>query len=187
MFHPQVLLGRHRKSMNGESYQGEISSDHLNYFRFYKYLDVLVFVCLQYIRSYYPHVPQGMITAKDVVGNCNVRLLTCDVLNAIFGMLEERLHTQKDLPRLVLELLNRCKVQKLLLHSLVASVYQQKAEKENSDAFTYQVIDYNDRKTVEFQVIIRLLIIISLIVNVVCLHGVLVNLLCSFGSNLSSR
>lgn len=85
-----------------------MSSEQLNYFRSFKYLDVLVYLCLQYLRSYYPHVPQqGPMTARDVVGNCNVRLLTCDVLQAIFQMLEERMHTRKELPGLVLELLNR--------------------------------------------------------------------------------
>ncbi|XP_022650868.1 protein dopey-1-like isoform X3 [Varroa jacobsoni] len=147
-----VLLARHRKAIDGDSFQGDMSSEQLNYFRSFKYLDVLVYLCLQYLRSYYPHVPQqGPMTARDVVGNCNVRLLTCDVLQAIFQMLEERMHTRKELPGLVLELLNRCKVQKTLLHCLVASVFQQRTEKENADVFTFHVIDFNDKKTVEFQ------------------------------------
>ncbi|OQR69932.1 protein dopey-1-like, partial [Tropilaelaps mercedesae] len=147
-----VLLARHRKAIDGDSFQGEMSGDQLNFFRSFRYLDVLVYLCLQYLRSYYPHVPQqGPMTARDVVGNCNVRLLTCDVLQAIFQMLEERMHTRKELPGLILELLNRCKVQKILLHCLVASVFQQRTEKENADMFTFHVIDYNDKKTVEFQ------------------------------------
>lgn len=99
---------RHEYSSTLNVFQGELSSEQLNYFRSFKYIDVLVYLCLQYLRSYYPHVPQqGPMTARDVVGNCNVRLLTCDVLQAIFQMLEERMHTRKELPGLVLELLNR--------------------------------------------------------------------------------
>ncbi|CAN7989377.1 unnamed protein product [Ixodes hexagonus] len=144
----QTLLARHRKSIFGNNFHGEVAPEALSGYRSSMFLEVLVSACLYFVRSYYPSLPQAHLTAAELSGNRDVRLLCCEVLRLVFS---EMVAVVRDSGRSFAvylgDLLMRCKVQKALLHCLVASVYgfQRKAGSENERAITTDIIEFNEK------------------------------------------
>lgn len=148
----QTLLARHRKSIFGNNFHGEVAPEALSGYRSSMFLEVLVSACLYFVRSYYPSLPQAHLTAAELSGNRDVRLLCCEVLRLVFS---EMVAVVRDSGRSFAvylgDLLMRCKVQKALLHCLVASVYgfQRKAGLEDERAITTNIIEFNEKVPVE--------------------------------------
>ncbi|XP_042147641.1 protein dopey-1 isoform X6 [Ixodes scapularis] len=144
----QTLLARHRKSIFGNNFHGEMAPEALSGYRSSMFLEVLVSACLYFVRSYYPSLPQAHLTAAELSGNRDVRLLCCELLRLVFS---EMVAVVRDSGRSFAvylgDLLMRCKVQKALLHCLVASVYgfQQKTGSDGERAITTDIIEFNEK------------------------------------------
>lgn len=144
----QTLLARHRKSVFGNNFHGELAPEALSSYRSSMFLEVLVSACLYFVRSYYPSLPQTHLTPAELSGNRDVRLLCCEVLRLVFSELVAVVRDSgRSFAVYLNDLLMRCKVQKALLHCLVASVYGfQKATSENdSQALTVGIIEFNEK------------------------------------------
>lgn len=146
----QILLARHRKSVFGNNFHGEINAESITTYRSSTFVEVIVSSCLYFIRGYYPNFPQVRLTEEEVVGNRNVRLLCTEVLTLVFSELVGIVKDSgKSFASYLNDLLMRCKVQKILLHCLIASVYNlqltQKDYSERQSTFTETIIEFSER------------------------------------------
>ena len=60
----QILLARHRKSVFGKGFVGELTNENLATHRNSTLIEVLISTSLYYLRSYYPHLPS--LSTDDV-------------------------------------------------------------------------------------------------------------------------
>ncbi|CAL1261526.1 unnamed protein product [Larinioides sclopetarius] len=146
----QVLLARHRKSVFGNNFHGELTAEATTMFRSNTYVEVIVAACLYHIRSHYPNLPHVKLTEEEVIGNRNVRLLCMEVLTLIFSELVGIVKDSgKCFASYLSDLLHRCKVQKTLLHCLAASVYdsqhKSQTEGEKNCTFTETIVEFNEK------------------------------------------
>lgn len=63
------LLARHRKSIFGRGFSGELDSSSN---RNTMYLEVIISTCLYYMRSYYPNLGQTKLTHEEIRANRQV-------------------------------------------------------------------------------------------------------------------
>ncbi|XP_046605599.1 protein dopey-1 homolog isoform X1 [Neodiprion virginianus] len=146
------LLARHRKSVFGRNFHGDIAnSEFVAAYRSSMYLEVLISVCLYFARSYYPNLGQMRLTQEEIAGNRQVQLASAELLMLIFSELIAIVRDSgKGFSCYIVDLLAKCKVQKVALHCLVSSVLNMKnAQKENEDIFTFteEIVLFNDPVT----------------------------------------
>lgn len=68
-----TLLARHRKSVLGRNFYGDVASTKfMATYRSSMYLEVLIIVCLYFVRSYYPNLGQMRLTQEEISGNRQV-------------------------------------------------------------------------------------------------------------------
>ncbi|XP_013774408.1 protein dopey-1-like isoform X2 [Limulus polyphemus] len=144
--HLQNLMARHRKSVLGNNFNGDQSNESATAYRSSMFVEVVVSVCLYYIRSYYPNLPQVHLTTEEIIGNRNVRLLCIEVLTLVFSELVAIVRDSgKSFAIYLNDLLLRCKVQKTLLHCLVASVVNfQTKHFSDEETFTETIVKFNE-------------------------------------------
>ncbi|XP_020283145.1 protein dopey-1 homolog isoform X2 [Pseudomyrmex gracilis] len=143
------LLARHRKSVFGRNFHGDIANtEFIAAYRSSMYLEVLISVCLYFARSYYPNLGQMRLTYEEIAGNRQVQLASAELLTLIFSELIPIVRDSgKGFSCYIVDLLTKCKVQKVALHCLVSSVMSMKnAHKENQDVstFTEEIVLFND-------------------------------------------
>ncbi|KYM98153.1 Protein dopey-1 like protein [Cyphomyrmex costatus] len=143
------LLARHRKSVFGRNFHGDIANtEFIAAYRSSMYLEVLISVCLYFARSYYPNLGQMRLTYEEIAGNRQVQLASAELLTLIFSELIPIVRDSgKGFSCYIVDLLTKCKVQKVALHCLVSSVMSMKnAHKENEDVstFTEEIVLFND-------------------------------------------
>ncbi|XP_011692229.1 PREDICTED: protein dopey-1 homolog isoform X2 [Wasmannia auropunctata] len=143
------LLARHRKSVFGRNFHGDIANtEFIAAYRSSMYLEVLISVCLYFARSYYPNLGQMRLTCEEIAGNRQVQLASAELLTLIFSELIPIVRDSgKGFSCYIVDLLTKCKVQKVALHCLVSSVMSMKnAHKENEDVFTFteEIVLFND-------------------------------------------
>ncbi|KAG7202175.1 hypothetical protein KM043_015855 [Ampulex compressa] len=143
------LLARHRKSVFGRNFHGDIANtEFIVTYRSSMYLEVLISVCLYFARSYYPNLGQMRLTHEEISGNRQVQLASAELLTLIFSELIPIVRDSgKGFSCFIVDLLTKCKVQKVALHCLVSSVMNMKnAHKENEEVFTFteEIILFND-------------------------------------------
>ncbi|EFN67195.1 Protein dopey-1-like protein, partial [Camponotus floridanus] len=143
------LLARHRKSVFGRNFHGDIANtEFIAAYRSSMYLEVLISVCLYFARSYYPNLGQMRLTYEEIAGNRQVQLASTELLTLIFSELIPIVRDSgKGFSCYIVDLLTKCKVQKVALHCLVSSVMSMKnAHKENEDVFTFteEIVLFND-------------------------------------------
>ncbi|GFS63491.1 protein dopey-1 [Nephila pilipes] len=146
----QVLLARHRKSVFGNNFHGELTAEATTMYRSNTYVEVIVAACLYHIRSHYPNLPHVKLTDEEVIGNRNVRLLCMEVLTLVFSELVGIVKDSgKSFASYLSDLLHRTKVQKTLLHCLAASVYDSQPksfnEGEKNSTFTETIVEFNEK------------------------------------------
>ncbi|XP_034245297.1 protein dopey-1 homolog isoform X2 [Thrips palmi] len=137
------LLSRHRKSASGNNFHGDLGGSG----RSHMYLEVLLLTCLYYIRSYYPSLGQMRLTKQEIEGNQQVQVTSLELLTLIFSELTSIVRDSgKGLANYVGDLLSRCKVQKVVLHCLVASVHDSAntSHPRHNLTFTEEIIHFND-------------------------------------------
>lgn len=141
----QILLARHRKSVFGKGFVGELTSENLATHRNSTLIEVLISSALYYLRSYYPNLPH--LSPDDIQANREVQLTAVDLL---IVLVSELILVVKDNGRAyanyISDLFSRCKVQKVVLHSLIASVHdmQNNIKDSSSSSFTEDILKYNE-------------------------------------------
>ncbi|XP_044736097.1 protein dopey-1 homolog isoform X1 [Chrysoperla carnea] len=135
------LLARHRKSVYGYGFYGD-STEYINFYRGNMYLEVLISICLNYARSFYPNLTTKKLNNYEVDNNLKIQLECLDLLNIIVkelvGIVKE---SGKGFASYITDLLLKCKLQKVLLHSLVASVKSCDTDKKS---FTDEILIFNN-------------------------------------------
>lgn len=140
------LLSRHRKSMFGRGFHGEIDMTGIPYNRGSSmYLELLISICLYYIRSYYPNLGQSKITQEDIAGNRQVQMSSVELLSLICwelcGIVRD---SGRGLACYLAELLARCKAQKVALHCLLSSVLENSGPESKATSFTAEILSFNN-------------------------------------------
>ncbi|XP_055965737.1 protein dopey-1 isoform X3 [Sorex fumeus] len=126
----QNLLARHRISVMGKDFYSHIPVDSNHSFRSSMYIEILISLCLYYMRSHYPtHVK---VTAQDLMGNRNMQMMSIEILTLLFAELAKVIESSaKGFPSFISDMLSKCKVQKVILHCLLSSIFS--AQKWHSE------------------------------------------------------
>ncbi|CAG2102647.1 unnamed protein product [Medioppia subpectinata] len=144
----QAICARHRNSLYGKGFYSDLSSDSITSFRSSSFLEVIVSSCMQYLRSYYPSLPQTRLNDEEIAGNQKVRIVSCEVLRLIFNQLSVAVKGKQTFSTYLHDLLMRCKVQKSILQCIVSSVYNFQSKKEpntsSDSAFAEALIQFNE-------------------------------------------
>ncbi|KAK4314041.1 hypothetical protein Pmani_014660 [Petrolisthes manimaculis] len=151
-----IMLARHRRSVFGDGFDGGSVVDMVSQFRSTMYLQVVLTVCLYYLRSYYPCLPHLRLREEHLHDNQEVQVASGEVLVLVFSHLASMV---ADAPRgfipYISDLLTKCKVQKCVLHCLLSSVHamipietngtpgQRRSTASESRTFTEEVLEYN--------------------------------------------
>lgn len=148
------LLARHRKAMFGKNFHGELGSEALTAFRSTMFLEILISLCLYYLRSYYPNLAHMRLTEEDLTNNWEVQLLAIDVLTLLFAEVATVVRdSAKGFASYISNLLAKCKVQKTILHCVLSGVFlldRQKSPSSRPDSFrrietfTEAIIHFNE-------------------------------------------
>lgn len=94
------------------------------------YIEILISLCLYYMRSHYPtHVK---VTSQDLIGNRNMQMMSIEILTLLFAELAKVIESSaKGFPSFISDMLSKCKVQKVILHCLLSSIFS--AQKWHSE------------------------------------------------------
>ncbi|KAJ3597369.1 hypothetical protein NHX12_000897, partial [Muraenolepis orangiensis] len=127
----QNLLARHRVSVMGKDFYCPIAQDsHSHSFRSAMYLEIIISLCLYFLRSYYSaHVAAG---TQDLAGNRAMQLTGVEVLTLLFGELAKATGgSAKGFASFIGDVLSKCKVQKVVLHCLLSTIFSAQNEAEH--------------------------------------------------------
>ncbi|XP_013909064.1 PREDICTED: protein dopey-1 isoform X3 [Thamnophis sirtalis] len=118
----QNLLARHRISVMGKDFYSHIPIDSNHSFRSSMYIEILISLCLYYMRSHYPtHVK---VSSQDLIGNRNMQMMSIEILSLLFAELAKVVESStKGFPSFISDMLSKCKVQKVILHCLLSSIF----------------------------------------------------------------
>ncbi|XP_063168711.1 protein dopey-1 [Candoia aspera] len=118
----QNLLARHRISVMGKDFYSHIPVDSNHSFRSSMYIEILISLCLYYMRSHYPtHVK---VSSQDLIGNRNMQMISIEILSLLFAELAKVVESStKGFPSFISDMLSKCKVQKVILHCLLSSIF----------------------------------------------------------------
>ena len=146
----QMLLARHRKSVFGKNFVGGVPSENMATYRNATLVEVLLSTLLYYLRSYYPNLAQTKLSAEEIKANREVQLMAIDIL---YLLVAELISVVQDNGRAyatyIADLFSRCKVQKVVLHSLLAGINDMRDSPKKKDeaekmAFTDSVLAFNE-------------------------------------------
>ncbi|XP_068137647.1 protein dopey-1 isoform X4 [Hyperolius riggenbachi] len=126
----QNLLARHRISVMGRDFYSNIPLDSNHNFRSSMYIEILISLCLYFMRSHYPaHIK---VSQQDLTGNRNVQMLSIEILTLLFTELAKVIESSaKGFASFISDMLSKCKVQKVILHCLLSSLFS--AQKWHSE------------------------------------------------------
>ncbi|XP_073445768.1 protein DOP1A isoform X1 [Dendrobates tinctorius] len=126
----QNLLARHRISVMGKDFYSSIPLDSNHSFRSSMYIEILISLCLYFMRSHYPtHVK---VSQQDLMGNRNMQMMSVEILTLLFTELAKVIESSaKGFASFISDMLSKCKVQKVILHCLLSSIFS--AQKWHSE------------------------------------------------------
>lgn len=107
----------------GKDFYCPISQDsHSHSFRSAMFLEIIISLCLYFLRSYYSaHVGTA---ATDLAGNRAMQLTSLEVLTLLFSELSKVTGgSAKGFASFISDVLSKCKVQKVVLHCLLSSIF----------------------------------------------------------------
>lgn len=117
------LLARHRKSLLGYSFSGDLNPEYVNFYRGYMFLDVIITICLNYARTFYPFLEELNVTEQDLNNNLKIQLESLEILDIIVKNLIKMVNeNSKGFANYIGDMLIKCKLQKIMLHCLLTSV-----------------------------------------------------------------
>ena len=179
----QLLLARHRKSVFGKNFFGEIPPEVMSNYRSSMIIEILISVCLYFIRGYYPNLMMSKMNPDELLGNKQVHSMATETLTL---MMSEIIVIMKDSGRnfvsYISDLLSRCKVQKTLLHCVLATIFNCRKRKDKdltSSKITEAIIAFNEEnlmpsanETFQIQLLNLLLSMIILEDQIVKIRGI---------------
>uniref|UniRef100_A0A2K5HXJ6 Uncharacterized protein n=1 Tax=Colobus angolensis palliatus TaxID=336983 RepID=A0A2K5HXJ6_COLAP len=116
------LLARHQEALIGQSFYGKLQTQAPNVCPHSLLLELLTYLCLSFLRSYYPCYLKVM--HRDILGNRDVQVKSVEVLIRIMTQLVSVAKSSEGKNvEFIHSLLQRCKVQEFVLLSLSASMY----------------------------------------------------------------
>lgn len=134
--------------MCGRGFDGVIANTEFSHvYRGCMYLESLITTCLYFMRSYFPKTasPRSSQTATihDIEDNARVQLASIELLTVICS---ELVAIARDLGKgfvpYIADLISKCKLQKLVLHSVLTSVYS--FNDRDDVTLTDEVLRFND-------------------------------------------
>ncbi|XP_067674328.1 protein dopey-1-like isoform X1 [Haliotis asinina] len=142
----QTLLARHRKSVFGKNFFGELPPEVLSGYRSNMFIEIVISLCLYYVRSYYPNLMISKPSSEELLGNKEVHIMATEILTLLMSELVSIMRDSgKSFRSYIGDLLTKCKLQKALLHCLLASVYNnRKKNPENKTKITEAIIAFNE-------------------------------------------
>ncbi|MGH0139149.1 UNVERIFIED_CONTAM: hypothetical protein FKN15_057973 [Acipenser sinensis] len=119
----QNLLARHRVSVMGKDFYSNIPVDsHSHVFRSSMFIEIIISLCLYFLRSYYPN--HLAASEQDLSGNRNMQIMSIEVLTLLFTELTKVTEASaKGFASFISDVLSKCKVQKVVLHCLLSSIF----------------------------------------------------------------
>ncbi|XP_036870668.2 protein DOP1B isoform X2 [Manis javanica] len=116
------LLARHQEALVGQSFYGKLQTQSPNVCPHPLLIELLTYLCLSFLRSYYPCYLK--VSHRDILGNRDVQVKSVEVLIRIMMqlVLVAKAAEGKNV-EFIHSLLEKCKVQELVLLSLVASMH----------------------------------------------------------------
>ncbi|KAA0183952.1 hypothetical protein HAZT_HAZT002538 [Hyalella azteca] len=131
-----VLMARHKQCVLGQGFDSGNSSELLGQYRSVMYLQVLITVCLYYIRSYYPQLPHLRLNNEHLQDNKEVQVLAVEILELVFSNLIPLVNeSPRGLAPYVQDLLHKCKVQNVINNKT--------SRAHEAKTFTQELLDYN--------------------------------------------
>lgn len=116
------LLARHQEALIGQSFYGKLQTQAPNMCPHSLLLELLTYLCLSFLRSYYPCYLK--VAHRDILGNRDVQVKSVEVLIRIMTQLVSVAKSSEGKNvEFIHNLLQRCKVQEFVLLSLSASMY----------------------------------------------------------------
>uniref|UniRef100_A0A8C3QHE7 DOP1 leucine zipper like protein B n=1 Tax=Cyanoderma ruficeps TaxID=181631 RepID=A0A8C3QHE7_9PASS len=116
------LLARHQEALVGQSFYGKLQPQSPTVCPHSLLLELLTYLCLSFLRSYYPCCLQ--LSHRDLLANRDVQVKSVEVLLRMMAQLAATAKAgEARSVELIRELLGRCRVQELVLLSLAASMY----------------------------------------------------------------
>ena len=113
----RLLLARHRKSVYGEGFVGDLSQDKMATYRSSTLVEVIISTCLYFLRSFYPNLGHNHLSPEEIKGNREVQLMSIDILGVLVSELILAVRDNgKAYATYISDLFARCKVQKVVLH-----------------------------------------------------------------------
>uniref|UniRef100_A0A2C9KBU5 Uncharacterized protein n=1 Tax=Biomphalaria glabrata TaxID=6526 RepID=A0A2C9KBU5_BIOGL len=147
----QSLLGRHRKSVFGKNFFGDLPQEVVSSYRSNMLVEIVISLCLYFVRGYYPNLMVNKLSHEELLGNKMVHILGVEILTLMVSeLLSIMKESGKNFVSYISDLLSRCKLQKSLLHCLLASVYNQglgptsSGGKSESRKLTELIIEFNE-------------------------------------------
>uniref|UniRef100_A0A8B9SZE2 DOP1 leucine zipper like protein A n=1 Tax=Anas platyrhynchos TaxID=8839 RepID=A0A8B9SZE2_ANAPL len=146
----QNLLARHRISVMGKDFYSHIPVDSNHNFRSSMYIEILISLCLYYMRSHYPtHVK---VTSQDLIGNRNMQMMSIEILTLLFAELAKVIESSaKGFPSFISDMLSKCKVQKVILHCLLSSIFS--AQKWHNSLINFSEDEFDNGSTLQSQLL----------------------------------
>ncbi|XP_021695871.1 protein dopey-1 homolog isoform X2 [Aedes aegypti] len=142
----RTLLVRHRRNVFGKGFtDGHDDAEYQSIYRGCMYLEVIVTILLYYTRSYYQkdEEQKAQPSKDDLNGNSKIQLECIELMNKIFSeLLTIVKDVGKNLANYIADLMEKCKVQKILLYCLTSSVNYF----TSPQCYTYsdEILAYND-------------------------------------------
>ena len=118
-------------------------------------IEVVISTCLHYLRSYYPNLGHAHLSPAEIRGNREVQLMSIDILSVLVTELILVVRDNgKGYATYISDLFSRCKVQKVVLHSLLAGVNDLKRRHKKKDemsrvSFTEDILSFNEVNSCE--------------------------------------
>lgn len=107
----QSLLVQHRRSVLGRRFCSTDTESGVSGLRSSMFIDVLVTICLYYMRGYYPNLLAPSVTACDVADNARLQVCAADILTTMLDELAFITRTGgRGFATYICDLLDKCKV-----------------------------------------------------------------------------
>ena len=107
----QSLLVQHRRSILGRRFCSDDTESSVSGIRSSMFIDVLVTICLYYMRGYYPNLLAPSLTVHDVADNARLQVNAADILTTVLDELAVITRTGgRGFATYIFDLLDKCKV-----------------------------------------------------------------------------
>lgn len=111
----QSLLVQHRRSVLGRRFGRDDAESGVSGIRSSMFIDVLVTICLYYVRGYYPNLLAPSPTPIDIADNARLQVSAADILTTVLDELAVITRTGgRGFATYIFDLLDKCKVRALI-------------------------------------------------------------------------